>query len=479
MKEKTHDQDENSSKHRITFRQLILSIILTMVVTLCLTSAFFLLYINHQHHSKTQQNADKIGQVYQLIANHYYKKQDQSQLVDHAIKGMTQSLDDPYTEYLTKSETVSFNEDISGDFVGIGAEMEQKGKKIFITTPIKDSPAEKVGLKPKDELIKVNHKSIHNQDLNQVTSKVRGKKGTTVQLTIKRNNEIKTFNIKRDTVHIQSVEREAHGKTDVFKISKFQENTASELKLEIQKSLQKGHKNIILDLRNNPGGLLDEAIKMANIFLEKDQVVVELEKDGQTEKIRTSNQPLKNIDKAKISILINEGSASASEVFTGALMDHHVAKVYGETSFGKGIVQTTHEFSDGSLLKFTEMKWLTPHHRYIHNKGITPDVKIASPEYEKIKAIPDNYTAQLGDNNDYVQSIKVGLKSLGYAVNSNDASFDESLRQAITQFQGHEDIIQTGEFDNETNRKFTKKIIDKINNEDPVLKEMIQKTESS
>ncbi|REH89812.1 serine protease [Staphylococcus felis] len=471
-------QSDEKKTHYITLRHFIISIFITIILTLLVTSSLFYLYIQYNQQNQVQANSQKLSKVYELIANDYYKKQDKDELVNQAIKGMTNSLHDPYTEYLTKEETDSFNENISGDFVGIGAEMEQKGDKIYIATPLKDSPAEKAGLKPKDELVKIDNKSIKGQKLSAIIPKVRGKKGSEVQLTIQRNNDQKTFSIKRDTVHVESVKHEKHQGVDVFKISKFQQGTSGELKLAIQDALQKGSKHIILDLRNNPGGLLDEAVKMANIFLEKDQVVVQLEKDGQNEKIRTSNAPLKNIDQVNVSILLNKGSASASEVFAGALKDHKIAQIYGETSFGKGIVQTTREFSDGSLLKFTEMKWLTPHHHYIHNKGIAPDVQIKGAAYEDIKEIPNDQVFKLGDDNVNVRSIKIGLKALNYDINNLNNFYDESLEQAVISFQKQNNIPVNGEFDSETNRAFIEQLVQKSSQEDSVLDKMIQKLKS-
>lgn len=217
----------------------------------------------------------------------------------------------------------------------------------------------------------------------------------------------------------------------VFNINKFQDNTAGELKSAIIKAHKDGVRSIVLDLRNNPGGLLDEAVKMANIFIDKDQTVVKLEKGDDTESIKTSNDASNEAKDMKVSILVNEGSASASEVFTGAMRDHKKAKVYGSKTFGKGIVQTTREFKDGSLLKYTQMKWLTPDGHYIHGKGIQPDTKIASPKYQSISVIPTDKSYSVGDNTKYVKSIKIGLDALGYNVNNDSKQFDTQLESAI------------------------------------------------
>lgn len=264
------------------------------------------------------------------------------------------------------------------------------------------------------------------------------------------------------------------GNIAVFTITKFQQNTAGELKSAIIKAHDAGVRNIILDLRNNPGGLLDEAVKMANIFIDKGQTVVQLEKGNDKEAIKTSNDALKDVKDMKVSILVNEGSASASEVFTGAMKDHHKAKVYGSKTFGKGIVQTTRELKDGSLLKYTQMKWLTPDDHYIHGKGIRPDVTIDSPKYQSLSVIPSDKTYSVGDNNKNVKSIKIGLDALGYYNGDESNQFDNQLANAIKLFQSDNQLSETGKFDTKTNEKFTQLLVEKSNKEDTVLDKLLK-----
>ena len=156
-----------------------------------------------------------------------------------------------------------------------------------------------------------------------------------------------------------------------------------------------------------------------------------IRKGKDKEELKTSNQALKQAKDMKVSILVNEGSASASEVFTGAMKDYHKAKVYGSKTFGKGIVQTTREFSDGSLIKYTEMKWLTPDGHYIHGKGIRPDVSISTPKYQSLNVIPDNKTYHQGEKDKNVKTMKIGLKALGYPIDNETNIFDEQLESAI------------------------------------------------
>ena len=321
----------------------------------------------------------------------------------------------------------------------------------------------------------MNHHSVVGKPLDQVVKMVRGKKGTYVTLTIKRGSQEKDIKIKRDTIHVKSVEYEKKGNVGVLTINKFQSNTSGELKSAIIKAHKQGIRHIILDLRNNPGGLLDEAVKMANIFIDKGNTVVQLEKGKDKEELKTSNQALKQAKDMKVSILVNEGSASASEVFTGAMKDYHKAKVYGSKTFGKGIVQTTREFSDGSLIKYTEMKWLTPDGHYIHGKGIRPDVSISTPKYQSLNVIPDNKTYHQGEKDKNVKTMKIGLKALGYPIDNETNIFDEQLESAIKTFQQDNNLKVNGNFDKKTNDKFTEKLVEKANKKDTVLNDLLNK----
>ncbi|SCT05728.1 S41 family peptidase [Staphylococcus caeli] len=472
-----HEEEKQTKYLNFKKSKLIWILIATILITAIVT-VFATIGISHWKSGLTndqRSEVKKIEEVYRTLNNEYYKNQSSEKLSNAAIDGMVKELDDPYSDYMTKNETQSFNEDVSGDFVGIGAEMQKKNDKIEITSPMKQSPAEKAGLKPKDVVTKVDGKSIKGQPLEVIVKKVRGKQGTNVTLTIERGGQSHDIKIKRDKIHVKSVEYKKHGNVGVFTINKFQSSTSAELKSAIIKAHKEGVRKIVLDLRNNPGGLLDEAVKMANIFIDKGETVLQLEKGKDKEAIKTSNDASKEAKDMDVSILVNKGSASASEVFTGAMKDHNKAKVYGSKTFGKGIVQTTHEFKDGSLLKFTNMKWLTPKAHYIHGKGIKPDVKIDSPAYESLNVIPNDKTYQLGDNSKHVKTMKVGLTALGYKVDNESNDFDNSLENVIKSFQRDNNLNVDGKFTKQTNEKFTQQLVDKANEKDTVLNTLLKK----
>ncbi|WP_427707828.1 S41 family peptidase [Staphylococcus parequorum] len=474
-----NDNNHQNKSKFLNFKRshFILLIIATVIIT-ALIAVFATIGVSNWKsglNSDQRTEMQKVQKVYKTLNNEYYKETDSEKLSEAAIDGMVKELDDPYSDYMTKKETKSFNEDVSGDFVGIGAEMQKKGNKIEITSPMKGSPAEKAGIQPKDVVTKVDGKSIKGQPLEAIVNKVRGKKGTNVTLTIERANQAHDITIERDKIHVKSVEYEKQNDIGVFTINKFQDSTAGELKSSIIKAHKDGVRKIVLDLRNNPGGLLDEAIKMANIFIDKGETVVQLQKGDHKEEITASNDALKEAKDMEVSILVNKGSASASEVFTGAMKDYDKAKVYGSKTFGKGIVQTTNEFDDGSLLKFTNMKWLTPHSHYIHGKGIKPDVKINEPEYQTLNVIPNDKTFELGDSDKNVKTMKVGLSALGHKVNNNSNEFDNALQSAIESFQKENNLEVNGTFDKKTNEKFTQALVNKANKEDTVLQNLLKK----
>lgn len=290
------DQETNSSKRVHLKRWQFISILIgTILITAVITVVAYI-FINQKISglNKTDQaNLNKIENVYKILNSDYYKKQDSDKLSKAAIDGMVKELKDPYSEYLTKEQTKSFNEGVSGDFVGIGAEMQKKNDQIMVTSPMKGSPAERAGIRPKDVITKVNGKSIKGKALDEVVKDVRGKENTEVTLTVQRGSEEKDVKIKREKIHVKSVEYKKKGKVGVITINKFQNDTSGELKDAVLKAHKDGLKKIVLDLRNNPGGLLDEAVKMANIFIDKGKTVVKLEKGKDTEAIQTSNDALK------------------------------------------------------------------------------------------------------------------------------------------------------------------------------------------
>ena len=314
------------------------------------------------------------------------EKLDTKKLLYGAIQGMVDSIGDPYTVFFEPPESKKFQEEISGSFGGVGIEIGKREGVLTVIAPIKDTPAYKAGLKAGDKILRVDNAPTADLSIEEVVNLIRGKRGTPVVLTISSNGaDTRDVEIIRDTIKIPTIEwtmLESEGKKVAYlQIFTFNQNVDSEFQKAAQEILKSEAERLIVDFRNNPGGLLDSAINIAGWFLDKDQIVtVEAFRDGSRNEFRSKgNGSLKVYPTV---LLINGGSASASEIVAGALHDNKGVRLVGEKTFGKGSVQELEKFKDGSSLKVTVAKWLTPNGISISDTGIEPDVKAELPEKE-------------------------------------------------------------------------------------------------
>jgi carboxyl-terminal processing protease len=297
-----------------------------------------------------------------------------------SLEGLAASTKDPYTVFMSPNLTKEFYDDLSGTFDGIGAEIGMRNEMITVIAPLEGMPAQKAGLRAGDKIYAINGESALGLTVNEAVKKIRGPKGTEVILTIIRD-EKKPAEIKiiRDKIIVASVKTEM--RTDglyVIKVNSFNDDTESLFNKAVEDVLVKKPKGIILDLRNNPGGYLSTAVSMASEWIEAGPIVIEqFGENKATDHVSNGRARLKNF---KTVVLLNEGSASASEIVAGALRDYKKASLIGEKSFGKGSVQTVQDLSDGSSLKITVAKWLTPGGDFINDKGIEPEIKVEITE---------------------------------------------------------------------------------------------------
>ena len=302
---------------------------------------------------------------------------DAQKMVYGAINGMLRATGDPYTSFFNPEDKKAFSEDLSGSFEGIGAELSIKDNLLTVIAPLDESPAQKAGLRAGDKILKINEKIIADMTIDESVSLIRGKKGTEVKLTIlqKEAQDTKEISIIRNTIEVKSVKFEfKDDNLALIKITKFGENTDKEFNAMISKSLPRNAKGIILDLRNNPGGLLDKSIIIASKMIPKGKVVVS-EEDSFGKKIDFKTQGGDVLSQIPTVVLIDEGSASASEILAGALRDNQKLTLIGMKSFGKGSVQELINLGSSSI-KITVAKWMTPNGDYIMEKGITPDIEV-------------------------------------------------------------------------------------------------------
>ncbi|MFW5884750.1 MAG: S41 family peptidase [Patescibacteria group bacterium] len=295
-----------------------------------------------------------------------------------AVEGMVKAAGDPYTNFMTPEETEDFNTDMEGSFEGIGAEIGVREEVLTIIAPISGMPAEKAGLKAGDKVIEINGESASDLNVDEAVEKIRGPKGSKVTLSILREGESETQNVEiiRDEIDLKSVryEKKEDGIAYV-QIANFSEDTSAEFNKEITKVIADDNKGIVLDLRNNPGGYLNIAVEMASKFIPRGELVVQERKsNGKVDEFKALGGA--NLEELPVVVLINEGSASASEILAGALRDQKESLLVGEKSFGKGSVQQLKKLKDGSSLKVTIAEWLTPNGDSINEEGLNPDIKV-------------------------------------------------------------------------------------------------------
>ena len=344
--------------------------------------------VENKYFSNEKVDFSLFWKVWDLVKKKHISKDslDAQKMIYGSINGMLNATNDPYSSFMDPKETKEFSEQIDGSFEGIGAELGIKDKILTVITPLEDSPAEKAGLRPGDKIIKIDGKISADFDIDQAVELIRGKKGTTVILTIFRNgdNETKDITITRDIVKIKSVKFDFKDNNIAYvKINEFGEETTKEFRAATNEIITKKSKGIILDLRNNPGGLLDKCVEVASLMIPKGKIVVTEENSaGEKENLYTKGGNF--LSDIPIVVLINEGSASASEILAGTLKDNQGITLVGKKTFGKGSVQELIRLPGSTSVKITVAKWLTPSGSYIMEKGISPDVEIEikSEDYE-------------------------------------------------------------------------------------------------
>src|SRR3989344_2725174 len=311
-------------------------------------------------------------------------KVDSQKILYGAISGLVNSVGDPYTTFFEPVTSKKFQEEISGSFGGIGTEIGKRNNILTVIAPIKDTPAFRAGIKAGDKILKIDSKPTANLSIEEAVNLIRGKRGTKVVLNIQtETNPARDIELVRDAIKIPTIDWkliEKNGKKIAYiQIYSFNQTVDSEFKKASEEILKSDADSLILDLRNNPGGLLDSAINLPGRFLDKNQVVVsEVFGDGTKNEFRSEGNSL--LKRYPTVILMNGGSASASEILAGALHDNRNIKIVGEKSFGKGSVQELQKYSDGSSLKVTIAKWLTPAGISISDKGIEADIEIKFSE---------------------------------------------------------------------------------------------------
>ena len=343
--------------------------------------------------NKYLSNVKSILEKYYLWADQI----DEDKLQEGAVKGYVDALGDKYTEYIPADEMKEYTEDIKGNFEGIGIYMiaDDESNKVLIYYPIPDSPAEKAGIKAGDKIVSINGVEYTAKDLSEISEKIKGQSGTQVTLVVDRNGENLTFTVTREKIETNPITSKIiENDIGYVKIPSFDEDTATEFKQKVEDLKTKGAKSLIIDLRNNGGGMVDVATEMADFMLDKDKIILKTVDNKENEEI-TKSQKDAIID-MHIVVLVNSNTASSAEILTAALKDNGRAKVVGTKTYGKGIIQSVLSLRDGSGIKITTASYYTPNGDKIHEVGITPDEVVELPDdVENSYAVTDEQDTQL------------------------------------------------------------------------------------
>ena len=332
--------------------------------------------------------------TYNDIVNNYYDKVNKEELIDAGIKGMINYLDDPYATYFDGTSSTNFNQTLEGNYEGVGIEVTLDNNKVKITKVFADTPAKKAGIKVGDYITKVNGESVEGKSLSDVVSLIKNAKNKEVEITITRDDQEKTMKVTRTTVDMpytsSKVYEENGKKIGYLKIEMFSNNITKQVKKELESLKKKNIDKLVIDVRDNPGGYLTQVTEILSLFMTKKDVIYQLQTKNNKEKVySTSSKATYNYP---VVVLINENSASASEILASAFKETYNAEIVGVNSYGKGTVQKTGDLNNGDTIKYTVQKWLTPKGNWINEKGVTPtkEVKLELKENETLTEDNDN-----------------------------------------------------------------------------------------
>ncbi len=379
---------EKEKKYRIY--KIIMIIAISIFLTFMITSISLYTYFTKNpivistNSSNSKDISSKLQKYKDIIDKYYLGEVDESKLEEGAIKGYIEGLDDPYTEYISKEDMKSYLDDAMGNFVGIGIYMVKNTEvdRIQVLATIKGSPAEKAGVQPGDIIMSVDGVEYKGSDMTAAANNIKGDEGTKVNIEFLRGTETVKYEITREKVKVNQIEGKVlTNNIGYIEFTSFDETTAEDFKAKYDELAKKGIQSLIIDLRNNGGGIVDQALEIADYITPKDSVLLyEVDKNGKETVKKAKKDPIINMP---IVILTNENTASASEILSGALKDLGKAKIVGTKTYGKGVIQQILTLSDGSGLKVTIEEYQTPNRNKIHKIGIEPDEKVELPDTVK------------------------------------------------------------------------------------------------
>ncbi|WP_394188478.1 S41 family peptidase [Paenisporosarcina quisquiliarum] len=425
--------------------------IFLFVLLIIMIISFIVFWSPFQKNSEEKSISDipAINEAYARILESSVHPVKSELLVEGALRGMAETVKDPYSRYLTKEEAKAHKESLADERVGIGLEVMESNGRFIVVTPVKESPAAKAGVKPYDEIVRVNGERMEGKSLSELLKAIKGEKGTKVSLTVFRGDENRHVEVsmRRDSLQIHTVTSELIEKDDlkigVVTITMFGEKTAEEWEKHTRSLVKREVDGLLVDVRGNPGGYLHSVEAIASTMLDKGATYAYMQDaEGVLEPLPVVGQKedayINTMRKMPLVLLQDEGSASASEVLSGALKSNKRALIAGTKSFGKGTVQETWDLSNGGEIKLSSHKWLTPSQEWIHGSGIKVDFLVESNELFQLNPQISTGTYRVGDYHEDVAYAQKVLKALGHSISRVDGYFDEGTAKAIEQFNEKE-----------------------------------------
>ncbi len=402
-----------------------------------------------------QEELDKLNKALELIGSRFLLPADRNKLIDGALHGMVEALEDPYSVYMSREEAEHFTETAEGSFTGIGADLKRENGLIVVEAPLRDSPAEKAGLQPHDVILTVNGESLQGLSLSEAVAKIRGPKGTKAKLKVLRSGFSTPLDLElvRDVIPVETVKAQfGQDGIGLIAITQFTLNTPARVEEELEALEARGLKALVIDVRNNPGGMTDAVQQIASLFVPGGKTIVQYEYGDGKHMPEPSTGPAGEGKPYPIVVLVNKSSASSAEILAGALQQSAGAVLVGETTYGKGTVQVSYgdELGDGSLVKLTVYRWLLPDGTWIHHRGIEPDIAAAQPEYWMAYKLPRDRILKKDETGEDVKNLQLILEGVGLPADRKDGYFSEATERALMAFQLREGLPVTGQTDEAT-----------------------------
>lgn len=416
----------------------------------------------------------QVEKVYEQLQGSYYKKVSSQTLRQGAINGMLDSLNDPFSEGLSGAKQEQVNNILEGStFGGVGIQMAVRNNKVVVNSIVANSPASKSTIKPGDEIVAVDNKKVSAAQFTKVASLVRGKVGTKVTLKLKRANSTFNVTLKRAKISQSSLTKRTEGNATIITITQFDVNTAKDLKSALKSINTQKYPRLIIDLQDNPGGEMNAALKSASYFLPNKKIIMQYKDRKEKEVIRSDKKLSGDFHTSlKPIILINGNTASASEIFTAALVQNHCGVSVGQTSYGKGTVQQVGQTED-SEYKYTVAKWLTPNGTWINQKGLKPTYPVSESPLAKLPQFQSMSVLKKSMTGVDVVTLQQYLTALGYLPKHVTGVFDDETKNAVIKFQKEHDLTTDGIVNGQVQAQLYLAVAQKLQDNNPALKKAL------